>query len=181
MPNLKNYTLTYNLGYVILDKNDPTKVLYRSPEPIFSPKLAWERCDLQTIDPVMHYESKGLTPDVVFIEGWKLIKKEGNLNEFIVYYQGCDAFMGAFKLSVTVQEDKPNPNGGDDMIKALIALGISLVGFLGLGVLVVVILIISSVVCVGLIVFLESPVYGGLFEKIFGGKVDKASNYGAIN
>ena len=60
----------YKLGAMILDKNDPTKILYRSPEPILSP----EAC----------YENDG-KPGVVYASG-AVVKN----NELIIYYGGGD-------------------------------------------------------------------------------------------
>ena len=47
------------VGYVILDKNDPKRVLFRSDKPILSPELDWETCSKDT---------KALMPHVVFVE-----------------------------------------------------------------------------------------------------------------
>ncbi len=60
----------YKLGAMILDLDDPTKILYRSPEPILNPD--------------MHYENDG-KPGVVYGSG--AIVREGNL---YVYYGGGD-------------------------------------------------------------------------------------------
>ncbi|MEK7641637.1 MAG: hypothetical protein AAB365_01430 [Patescibacteria group bacterium] len=60
----------YRLGAMILDKNDPTKVLYRSPEPILSPEMC--------------YENDG-KPGVVYASG--AVVKDG---ELMVYYGGGD-------------------------------------------------------------------------------------------
>ncbi|KAL0489939.1 hypothetical protein AKO1_005489 [Acrasis kona] len=92
-PNPKpGWDIEYNVGYAILDKNDPTKVLERSDEPVFSPVLDWERCDNTS----GKWKDIGLTPLVVFIEGWVQVSS----NEFVVIYQGCDSFTGAFHLVV---------------------------------------------------------------------------------
>ncbi len=60
----------YKLGAMILDINDPTKILYRSPQPILSPDA--------------HYENDG-KPGVVYASGAVTIG--GNL---MVYYGGGD-------------------------------------------------------------------------------------------
>lgn len=60
----------YKLGAMILDKDDPTKILYRSPEPILSPEMC--------------YENDG-KPGVVYASG--AVVKDGNL---MVYYGGGD-------------------------------------------------------------------------------------------
>lgn len=35
-------TITYRLGFLLLDKNDPTKILYRHDKPIFEPETEYE-------------------------------------------------------------------------------------------------------------------------------------------
>ena len=65
----KNYV--YRAGLALLDLNDPTKVIYRSREPILEPK--------------MNYEIEGDTPNVVFPTG--LVEKEGIL---YLYYGAAD-------------------------------------------------------------------------------------------
>eukprot|EP01125_Pyxidicula_operculata_P008172 TRINITY_DN2763_c0_g1_i2.p1 TRINITY_DN2763_c0_g1~~TRINITY_DN2763_c0_g1_i2.p1 ORF type:complete len:311 (+),score=54.98 TRINITY_DN2763_c0_g1_i2:63-995(+) len=37
-----NWDLQYNVGYLILDKDDPSTIIERSDQPILSPLLAWE-------------------------------------------------------------------------------------------------------------------------------------------
>lgn len=54
------WSLQYNLGYAILNENDPTRVVQRSNQPILSPELDWE---------VGNVSDKYLTPNVVFLEG----------------------------------------------------------------------------------------------------------------
>ena len=66
----KNDPNKYKVGAMILDMNDPTKILYRSPQPILSPEL--------------HYENDG-KPGVTYASG--AIIKNGKL---IVYYGGGD-------------------------------------------------------------------------------------------
>lgn len=60
----------YKIGAMILDRRDPTKVLYRSPQPILAPD--------------MHYENDG-KPGVVY--GTGAVIKDGKL---YVYYGGGD-------------------------------------------------------------------------------------------
>ena len=61
----------YRLGLVMLDKEDPTRVIRRTDEWIFGPKA--------------HYEREGDVDDVVFPCGW--IKKEGKI---YMYYGAAD-------------------------------------------------------------------------------------------
>ena len=69
----------YRLGLVLLDLKDPTKILYRSSEPVF--------------EPVEMYEKEGQFPNVVYSAGW--IEQE---NEFLVYYGAADRVVGVASL-----------------------------------------------------------------------------------
>ncbi len=60
----------YKIGAMILDINDPTKILYRSPQPILTPEA--------------HYENDG-KPGVVYASGAVIIG-----NNLMVYYGGGD-------------------------------------------------------------------------------------------
>lgn len=70
----------YRLGLAILDAKDPSRVLYRHPEPILSPELTWER--------------EGLVPNVVFSCG--LVERS---ESYHVYYGGADTVIGVAALS----------------------------------------------------------------------------------
>ncbi len=70
---------TYMLGAVLLDLNDPRRVLHRSPDPIFIP----------TED----YELYGWAPTVVFADGAVARTKDAaeiiaDDDEIMVYYGG---------------------------------------------------------------------------------------------
>lgn len=59
-PSVKpNWDLQYNLGFLVLNGSDPSSILQRSNDPIFSPTLAWE----------IGNRTGYLTPNVVFCEG----------------------------------------------------------------------------------------------------------------
>ena len=94
------WSLEYNLGWAILDGNDPTQVLARSNQPIFSPSLAWEKCDNTSAE----WAARGLTPLVVFVEGWKKTADD----TFLVWYQGCDSTTGLAKITVTFSSASRN-------------------------------------------------------------------------
>lgn len=66
----------YRLGVLLLDLNDPTKVLYQGPEPI--------------LEPVETYEKEGLTPNVVFTCGAVELN-----DQYYVYYGGADKVIGS--------------------------------------------------------------------------------------
>lgn len=67
--------LVYSTGWVLFDKKDPTKVLARAQEPIFSPGPEWEKV--------------GQVPNVVFVEGLVLEGKR-----WLFYYGGADKNVG---------------------------------------------------------------------------------------
>lgn len=66
----------YKIGAMLLDLNDPTKVLYRSSRPI--------------LEPVVDYENSGFKPGVVYPCGAVVI--DGKL---IVYYGASDTYIAA--------------------------------------------------------------------------------------
>lgn len=65
----------YSTGWVLFDKNDPTKVIARADSPIFLPQLAWEET--------------GQVPNVVFVEG--LVRQD---KRWLFYYGGADKYVG---------------------------------------------------------------------------------------
>jgi predicted GH43/DUF377 family glycosyl hydrolase len=65
----------YSTGWVLFDKNDPTKVLARADRPIFMPTQDWEKV--------------GQVPNVVFVEG--LVREK---NRWLFYYGGADKYVG---------------------------------------------------------------------------------------
>ncbi|HMI52563.1 MAG TPA: hypothetical protein VK525_13690, partial [Candidatus Saccharimonadales bacterium] len=67
--------LVYSTGWVLFDKNDPTKVLARASAPVFTPEKDWERV--------------GQVPNVVFVEG---MVRDGN--RWLFYYGGADKHVG---------------------------------------------------------------------------------------
>lgn len=67
--------LVYRTGWVLFDRNDPTKVLARSDSPLLEPELSWE--------------IEGQVPNVVFVEG---AIKDGE--RLILYYGGADSVTG---------------------------------------------------------------------------------------
>lgn len=81
----------YKIGAMLLDKNDPTKVLYRANNPIISPDE--------------HYENNGFKAGVVYPNG--AIVKDNNL---FVYYGGADTVVCAAQenLDTFLQQLKYN-------------------------------------------------------------------------
>ena len=78
--------MQYNIGWAILDEEDPTTILERAREPLLSPELVWE------------VGTNNLTPNVVFCEGWEQV----DVNKFILYYGASDTAIGAALLTVEV-------------------------------------------------------------------------------
>ena len=71
----------YRLGAVVLDKNDPKKVLFRTQKPI--------------LEPVEDYELRGLVPNVVFSCGSVL-----RGDELIVSYGAADKVIGVATFNI---------------------------------------------------------------------------------
>ena len=76
---------SYMIGAALLDLNDPTKVIYRSPEPIFVPEK--------------DYEFYGWAPNVVFTNGIVPKNKDSDqiindTDELMMYYGGGDQVIG---------------------------------------------------------------------------------------
>lgn len=67
--------LVYRTGVAVFDRKDPRHLLWRSEEPLFSPKEDWERV--------------GQVPNVVFVEG--MVKRGKN---YLLYYGGADKYVG---------------------------------------------------------------------------------------
>lgn len=72
----------YALGIMLLDRDDPTKMIYRQEEPILVPELAWEL-------------SEGYVPNVVFSCG-QIIRDD----TLYVYYAGSDSAIGLATCSM---------------------------------------------------------------------------------
>lgn len=77
----------YRVGAALLDRDDPTRVLVRSRDPILEPEMEWER--------------RGLVPNVVFPCGVALLGED-----LYVYYGGADRVIGvaAVKLQDLLDE-----------------------------------------------------------------------------
>jgi predicted GH43/DUF377 family glycosyl hydrolase len=73
--------LIYRAAVVIFDRKNPSRVLYRSNQPIFAPKKEWERV--------------GQVPNVVFIEG--MMQQAGR---YLFYYGGADKYIGAAEAKI---------------------------------------------------------------------------------
>jgi len=87
------YDFQYNVGWAVLNGSRPDQVLQRIDKktPLLSPQLGWE---------IGTSPYLGLTPNVVFLEGW--IKIPGANNQFLAFYGGADSVIGAGIISVTI-------------------------------------------------------------------------------
>lgn len=95
--------LVYRLGFLILDINNPTNIIFRSPEPIFEPKEPYELRGIVDILPggykvmekmnsdelaafIQKYEAMGKMPRVAFVNGAVLV---GDILH--IYYGASDS------------------------------------------------------------------------------------------
>jgi predicted GH43/DUF377 family glycosyl hydrolase len=83
---LENGQLCYSAGVMILSEKDPSKILYRSPEPILVPDLLEEKI--------------GTIANVVFPTGIDCRHDLGKPNVFDVYYGMADDRIGVARLEV---------------------------------------------------------------------------------
>jgi len=72
-------SLIYRTGWVLLDREDPTRVIARSEEPLFSPVSEWEKT--------------GQVPNVVFVEGLVVEPRR-----WLVYYGAADTHVGVAEV-----------------------------------------------------------------------------------
>ncbi len=73
----------YKVGAMLLDLNDPTKILYRAKEPVLEPEEI--------------YENNGYKPGIVYISG--AVIKDGNL---LVYYGCSDSYVSVAYANLDV-------------------------------------------------------------------------------
>jgi predicted GH43/DUF377 family glycosyl hydrolase len=71
----------YSVRAALLDKKDPTKILYRTHDPLFEPKMPYER--------------EGIVNNVVFPCGAVVIKEQ-----LLVYYGGADKVVGVASIDL---------------------------------------------------------------------------------
>ena len=76
--------LVYRTGWALFDRNDPTKLLRRSDQPVFRPERPWEVV--------------GQVPNVVFVEG--MVRDGGR---WLFYYGGADRTVGVASAPVTLR------------------------------------------------------------------------------
>jgi predicted GH43/DUF377 family glycosyl hydrolase len=89
-----NWELQYNVGWCILDGNNPMTILHRSDFPLLSPDMEWESGSGNA--------TLSLTPNVVFVEGWQRYPHSLSLNHFLLYLGGADSVVGTVELKVNI-------------------------------------------------------------------------------
>lgn len=85
-PNQEGRQLLYSAGVMVLSKEHPRIIRYRSPEPILTPDLPQER--------------RGVVPNVVFPTAIDRRDDLGSPNRFDVYYGMADSRIGVARLDV---------------------------------------------------------------------------------
>jgi predicted GH43/DUF377 family glycosyl hydrolase len=79
--NAADDKLVYRTAVAVFDRNNPSKLLWRSDEPLFAPEREWEKV--------------GQVPNVVFVEG--MVCRE---NRHLLYYGAADKYIGVAEASV---------------------------------------------------------------------------------
>jgi len=87
--------LYYSAGVMILSKEHPRTILYRSPEPVLTPLLAHER--------------DGVVENVVFPTGIDCRRDIGQPDRFDIYYGMADSRIGVASLTVPQQLTTKRP------------------------------------------------------------------------
>lgn len=105
-----NYIMSYNIadgdlwwgiGYLILDKDDPTKIIQRESRVLW-PTYPWERAD--PTNPATSWEAY---PNC--IGAMNSLHALPNADEFVGYYVGGDSVSGASKIQVKKGPCYPKP------------------------------------------------------------------------
>ena len=79
--NAADNKLVYRTAVAVFDRNNPSKLLWRSDEPLFAPEKEWEKI--------------GQVPNVVFVEG--MVRRH---NRYLFYYGAADKYIGIAEASV---------------------------------------------------------------------------------
>ncbi len=91
--------LCYSAGVMILSKEHPRTILYRSPRPVLTPNMPYER--------------DGLVENVVFPTGIDRRQDIGKPDRFDVYYGMADSRIGVASLTVPERLPSSNPPKAD--------------------------------------------------------------------
>ncbi len=84
--------LAYGPGWVLFDRNDPTRVIARADAPFLHPTLSWE--------------TTGNVPNVIFLEGAvpKSSEQADHLFEFTGYYGAADKYIGGADIRIAIMK-----------------------------------------------------------------------------
>lgn len=74
--------LVYRTGIALFSADDPSRLIWRSEEPLFAPEKDWEK--------------NGQVPNVVFVEG--MIQRAGR---YLLYYGGADKYVGVAEANLS--------------------------------------------------------------------------------
>ena len=85
-PGIEGLHLRYSAGLMILSKEHPRSILYRSVEPVLTPLMPEER--------------SGIVPNVVFPTGIDRRDDIGSPDRFDVYYGMADSRIGVARLDL---------------------------------------------------------------------------------
>lgn len=80
--------LVYGPGWVLFDRNDPSRVIARAGHPFVLPQLPWEKV--------------GNVPNVIFLEG---TVPNGSQPDLTGYYGAADKYIGALRIRITGVEN----------------------------------------------------------------------------
>ncbi len=100
-PNPEQHPLCYSAGVMILSRENPGAILYRSKEPVLTPELPEER--------------HGTVANVVFPTGIDRRDDLGRLDRFDVYYGMADYRIGVARMDVPEQITPEISVGGSEI------------------------------------------------------------------
>jgi predicted GH43/DUF377 family glycosyl hydrolase len=100
-PDNAGHQLCYSAGVMVLSKEHPRKILYRSVEPVLTPELPQER--------------RGAVANVVFPTGIDRRDDLGTPDRFDVYYGMADDRIGVARLDVPEHLAVGAPADGDGL------------------------------------------------------------------
>jgi len=97
VPGGPKHPLCYSAGVMILSKDQPNLIVYRSAGPVLAPLL--------------HEECHGIVPNVVFPTGIDRRDDLGRPDRFDIYYGMADSRIGVARLEVPAQLPVTDPAG----------------------------------------------------------------------